>query len=110
IVPASCPLASAAVVACGGPIDKFVGDAVMAFSGAPFDQPDHADRAVAAALKIRGDIAAWNRERTARGDLPIEVRVAVNTGEAIVGDIGSQRRGASTGPGNAAKVPGRPRG
>ena len=97
-------LASDAVFACGGTIDKFIGDAVMAFFGAPIDQPDHADRAVAAALKIREEIAEWNRERTARGEPPLEVRIAVNTGEAIVGDIGSERRVDYTVLGNAVNV------
>jgi adenylate cyclase len=76
----------------------------MAFFGAPIDQPDHADRAVAAALKIREEIADWNRERTARGEPPLEVRIAVNTGEAIVGDIGSERRVDYTVLGNAVNV------
>ncbi len=97
-------LSSDAVFACGGTIDKFIGDAVMAFFGAPLDQPDHAERAVAAALKIRADIALWNAERVARGEPPIEVRVALNTGEAIVGDIGSQRRVDYTVLGNAVNV------
>jgi len=97
-------LASDAVFACGGTIDKFIGDAVMAFFGAPIDQPDHADRAVAAALKIRAEIADWNKERTARGEPPLEVRIAVNTGEAIVGDIGSARRVDYTVLGNAVNV------
>ncbi len=61
-------LSSDAVFACGGTIDKFIGDAVMAFFGAPLEQPDHAARAVAAALKIREGMAEWNKERTARGD------------------------------------------
>lgn len=97
-------LASDAVFACGGTIDKFIGDAVMAFFGAPLDQPDHAARAVAAALKIREGMVEWNKERTGRGDPPLEVRIAVNTGEAIVGDIGSERRVDYTVLGNAVNV------
>ncbi len=97
-------LASDAVFACGGTIDKFIGDAVMAFFGAPLEQPDHAERAVAAALKIREGMAAWNTERATRGDPPLEVRIAVNTGEAIVGDIGSERRVDYTVLGNAVNV------
>ncbi len=97
-------LSSEAVFACGGTIDKFIGDAVMAFFGAPLDQPDHAVRAVAAALKIREAMAEWNKERTGRGDPPLEVRIAVNTGEAIVGDIGSERRVDYTVLGNAVNV------
>ena len=97
-------LSSDAVFSCGGTIDKFIGDAVMAFFGAPLDQPDHADRAVAAALKIREGMAHWNRERATRGEAALEIRIALNTGEAIVGDIGSERRVDYTVLGNAVNV------
>jgi len=97
-------LSSDAVFSCGGTIDKFIGDAVMAFFGAPLDQPDHADRAVAAALKVREAMAHWNRERSTRGEGPLEIRIALNTGEAIVGDIGSERRVDYTVLGNAVNV------
>ena len=76
----------------------------MAFFGAPFDQPDHAVRAVSAALKIQEEMALWNRERVIRGDSPIEARIALNTGEAIVGEIGSERRVDYTVLGNAVNV------
>lgn len=97
-------LASEEVFARGGTIDKFIGDAVMAFFGAPLDQPDHADRAVAAALRIREGMVGWNRDRAERGEPPLEVRIALNTGEAIVGDIGSERRVDYTVLGNAVNV------
>jgi adenylate cyclase len=97
-------LASEAIFSQDGTIDKFIGDAVMAFFGAPFDQPDHAVRAVAAALKVQEEMALWNRERAARGELPIEARIALNTGEAIVGEIGSERRVDYTVLGNAVNV------
>ena len=97
-------LASDAVFSQGGTIDKFIGDAVMAFFGAPIDQPDHAARAITAALKIREGMADWNRERAGRAERPIEARIALNTGEAIVGEIGSQRRVDYTVLGNAVNV------
>jgi adenylate cyclase len=97
-------LASDAIFSEGGTIDKFVGDAVMAFFGAPIDQPDHARRAVEAALKIREGMTGWNRVRAGRGEPPLEVRIALNSGEAIVGDIGSQRRVDYTVLGNAVNV------
>jgi adenylate cyclase len=97
-------LASEAIFSQDGTIDKFVGDAVMAFFGAPIDQPDHAVRAAIAALKIREDIAVWNQERAADGQLPLEVRIALNTGEAIVGEIGSERRVDYTVLGNPVNV------
>jgi adenylate cyclase len=97
-------LASDAIFSQDGTIDKFVGDAVMAFFGAPIDQPDHAVRAAVAALKIREDVATWNLEREAAGQLPLEVRIALNTGEAIVGEIGSERRVDYTVLGNPVNV------
>jgi adenylate cyclase len=97
-------LASDAIFACGGTIDKFIGDAVMAFFGAPLDQPDHAERAVDAALRIQEAVAAWNKARVERGEPRLEVRIALNTGDAIVGDIGSQRRVDYTVLGNAVNV------
>jgi adenylate cyclase len=97
-------LASEAIFSQDGTIDKFVGDAVMAFFGAPIDQPDHPVRAAIAALKIREDVATWNRERAAAGELPLEVRIALNTGEAIVGEIGSERRVDYTVLGNPVNV------
>jgi adenylate cyclase len=97
-------LASDAVFSQDGTIDKFIGDAVMAFFGAPFDQPDHAVRAVSAALKIQEEMEQWNRERLAAGETPVHVRIALNTGEAIVGEIGSERRVDYTVLGNAVNV------
>jgi adenylate cyclase len=97
-------LASDAIFSQDGTIDKFVGDAVMAFFGAPIDQPDHPARAAAAALKVRDAVAEWNRERVAEGEFPLEVRIALNTGETIVGEIGSERRVEYTVVGNAVNV------
>jgi len=97
-------LCSDAIFSQEGTIDKFIGDAVMAFFGAPIDQPDHAERAVVAALKIREGVEFWNQQRAAAGEPPIEVRIALNTGEAIVGEIGSERRVDFTVLGNAVNV------
>jgi adenylate cyclase len=97
-------LASDAIFSQDGTIDKFVGDAVLAFFGAPIDQPDHPARAAAAALKLREEVAAWNLERAGQGSFPLEVRMALNTGETIVGEIGSERRVEYTVVGNAVNV------
>lgn len=97
-------LASDAIFLNQGTIDKFVGDAVMAFFGAPIDQPDHALRAVAAAVKIQEGMREWNRDRERQGQPPLSARIALNTGEAIVGEIGSERRVDYTVLGNAVNV------
>ncbi|MCG8462064.1 MAG: FHA domain-containing protein, partial [Holophagales bacterium] len=88
----------------GGTLDKFIGDCVMAFFGAPFEQPDHAYRAVAAAVKIREELARWNAERRELGLPEVRTRVAINTGPVVVGDIGSNRRVDYTVLGNTVNV------
>ena len=75
-----------------GTIDKFIGDALMAFWGAPDLQPDHAERACRAALAMRAAIDTENSRRTAAGLPIIGLRIGVHTGEAIVGNIGAPGR------------------
>lgn len=76
------------VIAHGGMIDKFVGDAVHALFNAPFDQPDHARRAVACAIAIRDWTEEFARTGPGAGLGLGRTRIGVETGEAIVGDVG----------------------
>ncbi len=87
-----------------GTLDKFIGDCVMAFFGAPLPQKDHADRGLAAAMDLQRRIAAWNRERESAGQQPILLRVGVHSGPAIVGDFGSMRRLEYTALGTTVNV------
>ncbi len=75
-----------------GIIDKYVGDSVMAFWGAPAEQPDHAARACRAALAIRDALITQNREREAAGQPAIRLRIGLQTGSALVGNIGAPGR------------------
>jgi adenylate cyclase len=96
--------AADAIFAQGGTLDKFIGDAVMAFFGAPIAQPDHPKRAIEAAAKLIEAVTAWNAERAAKGESKVAVRVGVNTGKAVVGDIGSDKRVDYTVLGNTVNV------
>ncbi len=97
-------LAADAIFEFGGTLDKFIGDAVMAFFGAPLPQEDHAERAVRAALALTRSLEAWNRDRTADGADPIEIRIAIHSGPVVVGDIGSASRVDYTVLGNTVNI------
>jgi len=79
-----------------GTIDKFIGDAIMAFWNAPLDIPDHPTRACRAALKMRAVLAELNENDgfgfAARGLSPVRIGIGLNTGIACVGNMGSEMR------------------
>lgn len=82
-------------------IDKYIGDAVMAFWNAPLDQPDHAVRACLGALRVRRQ----ERERTERGEgTPLHTRVGINTGPMVVGNMGSALKANYTVLGDAVNL------
>ncbi len=81
-----------AIDAEGGTIDKYIGDSVMAFWGAPDRQPDHALRACRAALAMAEAVEADNARRVAKGRPPIQLRIGLHSGPAIVGNIGAPGR------------------
>jgi adenylate cyclase len=76
----------------GGFIDKYIGDAIVAVFGAPLDDPDHARNAVLAALRCRAGLEELNRRSGSLLGHRLAQRIGINTGEAVVGNIGSRRR------------------
>ena len=78
------------VFAVGGTLDKFIGDCIMAFFGAPEPQPDHADRALTAAQKMLDRLEKLNAYHLLSE--PLQLRIAINSGKAVVGDVGSSQR------------------
>ncbi len=83
---------TAILFANGGTVDKFIGDGIMAFFGDPYPQSDHAERAVRAALDMQKKAAELKACWTGEGALPLTIRVGVNSGEALVGNLGSPGR------------------
>ncbi|MEA2490401.1 MAG: adenylate cyclase [Acidobacteriota bacterium] len=79
------------LLAHGGTLDKFIGDAVMGFWNAPAPDPDHARHAVACAVEMVEETARLRAEWEKTGKASIRIGVGVNTGEAVVGNIGSER-------------------
>ena len=77
-----------AIEEAGGFVDKFVGDAIVAIFGAPLPSANHAAEAVMAALECERRLESFNREHAP----PIRHRIGLNTGQALIGNIGSQRR------------------
>ena len=76
----------------GGTIDEFIGDAILVIFGAPIQRADHAERAVACAVAMQCAMSDVNLKTNERGLPVLEMGVAVNTGEVVVGNIGSQKR------------------
>jgi adenylate cyclase len=76
----------------GGTVDKYIGDCIMALYNVPFADPDHAAAAVATALEIQERTLAVSARWEARLGAPIRCGVGINTGEAVVGTIGSRQR------------------
>ena len=80
------------VVKYGGTIDEFIGDAILVIFGAPIEHPDHAARAVACAVEMQLAMPRINEENRLRQLPEIEMGIGINTGEVVVGNIGSDRR------------------
>ena len=96
------------ILAEGGSVDKFIGDAVMALFGAPAAHPDHARRALRAALAMAEQAQAfreWMRQRFPDRGLPeFAIGVGLHTGEAVIGDIGTPKRSDFTAIGDTVNA------
>lgn len=75
-----------------GTVDKYEGDAIIAFWNAPLDVPDHADRVVRAALRCQARLAEMRPALKARCGHDLHMRIGINTGPAVVGNMGSHER------------------
>jgi len=87
-----------------GTLDKYIGDSVMAFWGAPLDDPDHARHAVDAAQAMLARLPQIHAELAAQGWPALQLNIGINTGSMVVGDMGSRHRRAYTVMGDAVNM------
>ncbi|AXL50486.1 hypothetical protein DSC91_002722 [Paraburkholderia caffeinilytica] len=95
---------TAVIRAQRGTLDKYIGDAIMAFWGAPVADPNHAQHAVLGALRMREALTLLNTALAQRGKPAIRVGIGINTGPMTVGDMGSDVRRAYTVMGDSVNL------
>ena len=95
---------SAAIHKHGGTVDKYIGDAVMAFWNAPLDDPEHAQNATLGALDMQEAMRRLSDQLVAEGRAPMRLGVGICTGEASVGNMGSELRMAYTAMGDTVNL------
>ena len=83
---------TAKIITNNGTLDKYIGDAQMAFWNAPLDDPDHALNAVKTGLEMLDDLDRFNQEISAEGIPPFGMGLGINTGSVVVGNMGSSQR------------------
>jgi class 3 adenylate cyclase len=95
------------IIAHGGTINEFIGDAIFAIFGAPLAYADHAERAAAAAIAMQRAMVDVNEAHAKLGLPRFEMGIGINTGEAVVGNIGSEQRAKYAVVGAAVNLAGR---
>ena len=80
------------IIANGGTIDKFMGDCIMAFWNAPIEDGEHEEHAVQAAIDMQNELLKLNQQLAVEGLPTIAIGIGINTGEALVGNMGSDQR------------------
>lgn len=87
-----------------GTLDKFTGDGLVAFWGAPLPNAEHADLALDAARDMLREVAEFSQRRAARGLAPLRVRIGIESGPAMAGDYGSSERSIYTAVGDSVNT------
>ena len=88
----------------GGMVDKYIGDAMMAIFNAPLDLQDHENKAIDCALDIQKNMITLNVELEEKGIKPVAIGIGINTGYAVIGNMGSEQRFDYTAIGDAVNT------
>jgi adenylate cyclase len=89
---------------CGGTIEKYIGDAIFAVFGLPTASPHDAANALRCAGLMLKQLEAWNAERAAKGELPLDIGIGLNYGPAVLGDVGTEHTLAFTVIGDTVNI------
>ena len=87
-----------------GMVDKYIGDAMMAIFNAPIDLEDHETKAIQCALEIQNNMIQLNKELTSEGLPSVAIGIGINSGEAVIGNMGSDSRFDYTAIGDAVNT------
>lgn len=93
-----------AIFSNGGTVDKFIGDAVMAFWGAPLPDPEQERHAIQAAIAMKDALVTLNEELAAQGKPPLRLGIGIHSGDALVGNMGAESRLSYTAIGDTVNV------
>ena len=88
----------------GGMVDKYIGDAMMAIFNAPLDLDNHENKAIDCALDIQKNMEVLNDELVEKGIKPVAIGIGINTGYAVIGNMGSEQRFDYTAIGDAVNI------
>ena len=83
---------AAIIFECGGTVDKFLGDVILAFFGDPYEQPDHTDRCLRAAINMQKKARELAAKWKPLVDIDLKIRIGINSGQVIVGNLGTKTR------------------
>jgi adenylate cyclase len=95
---------AAQIFACGGTIEKYIGDEIFAVFGLPSASPHDATNSLRCAGLILKELEAWNKHRVDQGELPLNIGIGLNYGPAVMGDVGTEHSLAFTVIGDTVNV------